>query len=154
VFNGIVTSISWIEVSRNQYVAAASADASIGVWRVERSEDQWQLGTLWRTTKGELTVKKANVQDVKGLSPLDTRLLKQRGCIGEPMSRLREAGKKLTDMASVISNLRTPVGTAVDSHTLDPGATDGQLSQWVEQTNDLMVQSILAKFAQDIKGYK
>ncbi|KAF9347274.1 hypothetical protein BGX34_003278, partial [Mortierella sp. NVP85] len=60
------------------------------------------------TTKGSLTVTGALIQDVRGLSPPNKQLLKQRGTEGEPANLFRETNKKLITMASVVSRMRQP----------------------------------------------
>ncbi|KAG0199615.1 hypothetical protein BGX31_004259, partial [Mortierella sp. GBA43] len=50
----------------------------------------------------------ATIQDVRGLSQVNEQLLKQRGALGEPLHRLREASKKLTSMASALFKFKSP----------------------------------------------
>jgi hypothetical protein len=84
------------------------------------------------------------------LSKLNTRLLKQRGATGEPTNRLREASDKLTSMASVISKLKSSSGSALDNPLSDASISVAQLRQRAEQTNDPLIQGILAALVQDI----
>jgi hypothetical protein len=76
----------------------------------------------WRSTNGQLTVEDACVQDLHGLNELHRRLLKQRGATGEPSVPLREVGKKVMTMASVVSKLKPSTGTDALNLPLTPPA--------------------------------
>ncbi|KAF9353956.1 hypothetical protein BGX34_011286 [Mortierella sp. NVP85] len=84
-----------------------SRDGSVMAWDVVGEGDQCRAQMRWRSTNGQLFVEEANIQDAHGLSDLNKRLLKQRGAVGDPTSRLRETSKKVVGMTSVVSNLKS-----------------------------------------------
>lgn len=102
----------------------------------------------WRTTNGELAVKDTVIQDVQGSSPLNTRILKQSGALGEPGSRLREASKKVAPMAYVVSKLKPP------DLALGASASVEQLQQRVEQAKAPLFRDLVAAFVKDMYGSK
>jgi hypothetical protein len=108
VFQSSVRGVEWIETSDAKYVGASCADGTVGMWKVVVVDGQYELRLHWTTTKGELYVDGAIVQDVQGLSRLNKELLKQRGSVGEPADYFRDATKKLTSIASVVSKLKAP----------------------------------------------
>jgi hypothetical protein len=82
-------------------------------------------------------VEDARTKDVVGLSHLNQKLLKQRGAVGEPVNRLREAGKKVATMGSVISKLKsTLAGEEQDSPTSSDPHSAGSSYQQKEQEED------------------
>jgi len=88
---------------------------SVRVWDVTKEGDQYlyRVCMRWTSANGQLTVKDACVQDVRGLNDFNERLLKQHGATGEPGIRLREASKKVMRMASAVSKFKSssPSGT-------------------------------------------
>jgi WD40 repeat protein len=100
-----VDEITLIDACGINYLVAGCWEGSVGMWRVRTDEDNWDVSLSWMLTKGGLDVKDASIQDVQGLSQLNKRLLKQRGAVGEPVHRLREASKAVATMASVVSKL-------------------------------------------------
>jgi len=96
----------WMSPDVNSFITG-DGDGSVRKWDVVKEGDQHLVHMCWRSTNGQFTVEDACVQDVKGLSDLSKRLLKQRGTTGEPSVHLREASKKVMTMASVVSNLKS-----------------------------------------------
>jgi hypothetical protein len=153
-FQGQVNDIAWIESSGVNYLMAGCSDGVIEVWQVRVDETHCHVSLRWRTTKGELDVLDATVQDVKGLSQLNSQLLKQRGAIGEPVHRLREASKRVVSMASVVSKLKAPSDRAVEDVAVMASAPGEQLEQSVEQQlKDPQLRGILSRFVRDIHKY-
>jgi hypothetical protein len=93
--------------SESKSFITGDRNGSVGVWDMVGEGDQCRIQMRWMSANGQLTVEDACVQDVQGLSYLNRRLLKQRGAKGEPNMRLRETGKKVMNMASVVSKLRS-----------------------------------------------
>jgi hypothetical protein len=153
MFNDSIACVTCFELSGRLYVAAGSIEGPTGVWTVEREEDSCQLKMLWITTNGELAVRGSNFQGTNGLNKLNTRLLMQRGAIGEPNDILQEATKKLASMASVISKMKTPAVAAASRNApaLDPSTfmeqLKHQLKQRAEETQDPLVQSVITALA-------
>jgi hypothetical protein len=128
-FQGAAQDVAWIETSPSplsttsstddasgyRYLIAGSQDGSVMLCTVIMKDDgTCEVMLRWRTTNGGLNLKDAVIQDVRGLSQLNHRLLKQRGAVGEPLDRLRDATKKITKLASALSMFRTPTRTATD----------------------------------------
>jgi len=129
-FQDGVYDIVWIESHGFNYLVAGGTDGVVGMWQVLVSEGHCDVSLKWKTTNGELDVKDADIHDVRGLSQLNRKLLKQRGAVGEPAHRLREAGKKMTTMISVVSKLKSPSDKTVEVPTF----TNSDLAKELEQT--------------------
>jgi WD40 repeat protein len=135
-FQGAVNDIAWIEATGINYLVTGCSDGLVGMWKVEVNEDH--VSPLWITTKGELNVQDATVQDVQGLSQLNRRLLKQRGAVGEPGHRLRESSKKSNPMVSVVPKLTTPLDKIEEAPALTSSVSVDHLEQWIEQAKHLV----------------
>ncbi|KAG0230113.1 hypothetical protein BGX31_005989 [Mortierella sp. GBA43] len=131
-FQGAAQDVAWIETSPSplsstsstddasghRYLIAGSHDGSVMLCTVIMKDDgACEVVLRWRTTNGGLNLKDAIIQDVRGLSQLNHRLLKQRGAVGEPLDRLRDATKKITKLASALSMFRVPTRTATEGST-------------------------------------
>jgi hypothetical protein len=121
-FQGVVYDIVWIKSSNVNYLVAGCSDGVVGMWQVLVDEDHCDVSLRWKTTSGELDMKDATIQDVQGLSQLNRKLLKQRGAVGEPADRLREAGKKVTTMVSVVAKLKGASESAAVEGPSFPGS--------------------------------
>jgi len=99
--------LMWMPSPDIETFITGDSGGSVRVWDVIKEGDQYRVNMRWRSANGQLTVKDACVQGVRGLSDLDKRLLKQRGATGEPSVRLRDASKKAMTMTSVISKLKS-----------------------------------------------
>jgi len=91
--------VAWIGIDS---FVTGGRDGSVRMWDV-KEDGQSRVRMRWRSTTGQLTAEDACIQDVDGLSHANRRLLKQRGAVGEPNNRLREAGRKLAIMGNVAS---------------------------------------------------
>ncbi|KAF9354873.1 hypothetical protein BGX26_007258 [Mortierella sp. AD094] len=81
-FHGGVESIAWNETRDGIYLVAGSwEDRSVRSWKVIEEGDGCILRLHWSTTHDQLTVVNTSLQGVEGLSPVNERLLKQRGAI-------------------------------------------------------------------------
>jgi len=134
-FPGSVDGISWI-CSLNEgymYFVTGSVDGSVLKWLVIKEADVYRVRLQWGSTNGSLNVTGASMQDVRGLSRVDKELLKQRGAVGEPENALREAGKKVLAMVSVVSKLKQKSRGMVPESSSAASYTGGQPEQLVEQ---------------------
>jgi len=116
-----VTTLDWIQ-SSNVRLFIGCQDGSLWLWElVEGDGDLYQTRLCWCTMKSTtaLNVKDATIEGVQGLSQVNRQLLRQRGALGEPVSRLREASKRVMNMASVVSKLKLLSDEAIaESSTL------------------------------------
>jgi hypothetical protein len=135
-------SIAWIETSGASCLVAGCFDGSMGMWQVRTDDDHCSARLRWRATTGELVVKDATIQDVQGLDRLDRQLLEQRGAVGEPVHRLRDASKKLATMASVVSKLKTPSDRTEEHPALTKGALMEELEQRFQQMMEMVAASL------------
>ena len=114
---GSVHGVAWNTTSNNNYLITGSYDGSMLKWEIIEDEDRCRARLCWSVTNGTLAVTGACVRGVRGLTGPNKQLLKQRGAIGEPQHLLREAGKKVLSMASLVSKLKTTSRTLESSTT-------------------------------------
>jgi hypothetical protein len=143
-FQAGVNDITWIESSDVNCIIAGCSDGVVGMWHVMVDRDRCEISLKWKTMSGELDLKDATIQDVQGLSQLSRKLLTQRGAVGEPAHRLREAGKMVATMASVISGLKTPLNNAVEGSSF----TNSTLIKELEHTIEHRLDSLEQRFQQ------
>ncbi|KAF9355037.1 hypothetical protein BGX34_010693, partial [Mortierella sp. NVP85] len=136
-FQAIITSIAWSTRPDRNYLVTGCWDGSVLKWEVVQEEGEYRIRLCWGVTNGLLTVTDASMQDVRGLSRLNTQLLKQRGAIGEPQDLLQEAGKKVATMASVVSELKKPSSKVVQEPSDNTILRHdfGNLSSWTSWIN-------------------
>jgi hypothetical protein len=78
---------------------------------------------------------------------LRRQLLKQRGAIGEPIHRLREASFQLVAMSHVTSKLKAITDKAEEDAAAQASASEGQLEQRIEHVKDPQLRGVLSAFA-------
>jgi WD40 repeat protein len=148
-----VTDMAWIETSGINYLVVACEDRFVGMWQVKGDSDHCQVSLCWMPTKGELDVEDAVIQDAQGLGRLDKQLLTQRGAVGEPANRLREASKKVARMASVVSMLKATSDRVVPDTDVMVNVMVEQLQQRIEQVKDPLLHNILSVVVKDINEF-
>ncbi len=105
-FHGAVSSIAWKATSDGTYLVTGCVDKSVRVWQVSEKGDLIRVRLCWSSTHEGLIVTEASIQDVQGLSPVNKKLLEQRGAMGEPALRFHQATKQLSSMASAVSQFK------------------------------------------------
>ncbi len=65
------------------YLITGSEDKAVRCWQLFQTDGQWQAELRWTTNQDVLTMLGTNIEGVKGLSPMNSRLLKQRGAEGD-----------------------------------------------------------------------
>ncbi len=88
-FNGNVNSVAWRKISNLDYLFTGSGDKAVRCWQLILVDHQWQASLRWTSTQAALTLVGAKIEGVKGLSSMNTRLLKQRGVVGGTGSTLK-----------------------------------------------------------------
>ncbi|KAG0222670.1 hypothetical protein BGX31_008961 [Mortierella sp. GBA43] len=147
-----VNDIDWVKISGTDYLAAGCQDGSVMVWKVAMDGDQCQARVYWRTSKGGLGLKDANIRGAQGLSPHDVMLLKERGAVGEFGDRQRE---KWVGTLSAVSESEAPLREAAgDEEALGQGDLVEQLEQRTEQVKDTLFRDLLTAYVRDIHGCK
>jgi len=111
--HGDISSMTWSTKVEFNYLVVGFDDGSVAMWQMMDDGDPYHVRMRWKQTKGELTVKDASMQDVRGLSQANRKLLEQRGAVGKPTPHFREASKKVLDMASVVSSFKSLSGGMV-----------------------------------------
>ncbi|KAK3828965.1 MAG: WD40-repeat-containing domain protein [Benniella sp.] len=106
-FQDGVNAVLWTEDSGLHHLITGCSDGMVGRWKVEMNEDHCPVALHWMIMTDALNMNGVSIQDAQGLSQLNKQLLVQRGVVGEPVNRLREVGKKVATMASVVSKLKT-----------------------------------------------
>jgi WD40 repeat protein len=121
---GLRHNLVWMSSDVDAFITGDSG-GSVKAWDVTGEGDQCRVHMRWTSTNGQLMVEDACIQDVKGLSHLNTGLLKQRGAVGDPVIRLglREASKKVIAMTSVVSKLKSSSNAAA-LNSPSPSAAD------------------------------
>ncbi|KAG0222413.1 hypothetical protein BGX31_009165 [Mortierella sp. GBA43] len=137
-FQSRVKSVDWVETSDGNYVVTGCEDGTVVLWKVIVDGGQYQMCLAWRSTRAELFVNGAIIQDAQGLSRPNKALLRQRKAVGEPGNRFRDAAKKLTSLAFVISKLKAASSASGESLVASTNDLMGQ----VEQANEAQVQEI------------
>jgi hypothetical protein len=108
-FNGNVNSVAWRKISNLDYLFTGSGDKAVRCWQLILVDHQWQASLRWTSTQAALTLVGAKIEGVKGLSSMNTRLLKQRGVGGEPAPRLRETSKRVINVVAAVSKFKAPL---------------------------------------------
>lgn len=128
-FLGEFGDIACMETLDHIYLAAGFEDGFVGMWRVTVERDHVQVDWHWITTKNELSVEGTSIQDAGGLSQLNRELLKQRGAVGEPVDVLREASKKVVNMAFALSKFQSGKSNIVEDVSAAANPPSEQLEQ-------------------------
>jgi len=113
-----IVHISWSTNSDLNYLIGGFDDGSVAMWQVM---DDGDVRLRWRALNNELFMKNVSIQDTRGLSQINKKLLEQRGAVGEPTHDFREASRKVTTMASAVSKLKSSSNMMVaGSPTINP----------------------------------
>ncbi len=88
-FVGEVVSMVWEGVSNKIGMIAGWHGKGFQIWQLDSSEkapqeDKRRASLYWSSVQSQLTLVDMSVQNVQGLGPINTRLLKQRGALVEP----------------------------------------------------------------------
>jgi len=132
-FSDCVKDTVWIETGDGPCIVTGCQDGSVWMWELMDDGDLYNVRLRWSSMNNGLAVTDAGIQDVQGLSQLNKQLLKQRGAIGEPVHRLRDASRRLTSMVSMVSKLKLPPQNKVEV-VVSP--TDSRPEQLTKQDAD------------------
>jgi len=135
-FDNYTLNIAWSAVPGMDCFIAGSRDGVVRMWQVVEEEGACHVRLLWGSMNGALVVKGASIQDVRGLGQLNEQLLTQRGAVGEPYVRLRQAGKKLISMASVVSTLKKTSGKTAQDLAPPASRSEEKSRQLEEQAKE------------------
>ncbi len=106
-FNGAVNSVAWQSVDGLDYLITGSDDKMVRCWQLLRADDQWQVRLRWASGQDILTLVGAKIEGVEGLSPMNCRLLEQRGATGEPRETIEQQSQpSLTERAEAPMAMR------------------------------------------------
>ena len=130
-----VLDIDWIYTSGVHLLVNGCNDGSVLVCELVEDGEEYQMRMRWSSMNNALVVTGTMIQDVQGLSQLNKQLLKQRGAVGEPVHRLREAGKKVASMAAVVSKLKYQSSRTAEDASPVVVVSEEQSEQQVEKAN-------------------
>ncbi|KAF9356722.1 hypothetical protein BGX34_009783 [Mortierella sp. NVP85] len=82
-FQDTAQSVAWSTATDATCLVTGCMDGSVLKWEIVKEEDCC-VHLIWNVINGKLNVTDASMQDARGLSRLNSWLLKQRGAIGEP----------------------------------------------------------------------
>ena len=89
-FQDSILDIAWNATPEGVYMTTGCRDGSLQIWQTIREGDQCHVRLRWGFMRGfPLTLMKAAVQDIHGLSDLNKRLLEQHGAEGVLVSLAR-----------------------------------------------------------------
>ena len=75
---GGVIGVSWMPSTGANYLVTGCGNGAVLKWQVTEEEGKCQVTLCWSATSGALTVRGVSIYDVRGLSSLNKKLLKQR----------------------------------------------------------------------------
>jgi hypothetical protein len=153
-FGGSVNDVAWTRISDVNYLVTGDQEGSVRAWELTEEGDMYRVKLRWGSMNTVLAVVNTTIQGVQGLSQVNERLLKQRGAVGEPASILREASKKVTALASVVSKLKAVSSGTVEGHIPAAGVSVEQLEYRAERAKDPLLRELLAAVVRDIHGSK
>ncbi|GAM52755.1 hypothetical protein EBME_1218 [bacterium endosymbiont of Mortierella elongata FMR23-6] len=84
---GKIASIAWQELSeaRIKMKMAGSKGSTVHILQIEREKDNdWTVRLDWISSQNKLIVSDMSIKGAQNLSPMNARLLKQKGALGEP----------------------------------------------------------------------
>ena len=138
---GKKTRVAWIDSKVASFVTGGS-DGSLRVWEViKENEGRYRVRMQWRSADGQLCAEGVRLQDVKGLSDLNKKLLEERGAVIEASDLnkglLDELGA--TMKANALSMLLKRYSASVEASVLnemlqeEPGALEEELGALEEE---------------------
>ncbi len=140
---GIVTSLAWKETSDgHHYLVIGSMDNSVRQWEVKKEGEEYKAVFCWSSTHSFMTVRGTSIEGVRGLGEINQKLLKQRGAVGEPSSRSREASQEIITDAR-FRQVSNP-GSLDSLAAVELNSPAGQSTQPVPSKNDRIRVSDLA----------
>ncbi len=89
-FNGNINSVAWQTTTEGIWLWTGGDDKAIRRWQVRRDGNACRVTLHWASAQTILAAPDMCIQDVIGLSTLNTQLLKQRGATGEPRRLLEQ----------------------------------------------------------------
>ncbi len=82
-----IRSIAWKTTPDGIFLAIGCDDKSVRQWKIIEEEGHYQVRLCWSSMHDRLIVSNISIQNAQGLSQVNTKLLKQRGEVGEPLFR-------------------------------------------------------------------
>ncbi|CAO3568767.1 unnamed protein product [Mortierella alpina] len=127
-FNGVVYSIALQISMEGYYLLTGCDDKSVRLWKVTEEANSCVVRLQWTSGITTLTTSDTIIQGMQGLSEVNRRLLQQRGSIGEPSSRLRDASRKASNVAYAISKFKMRRTRNLRDVTKAPLVADAEFS--------------------------
>ncbi|OAQ22470.1 WD40 repeat-like protein [Linnemannia elongata AG-77] len=107
-FHGPINSIAWNATPDDTYLVTGCGDTSVRLWQITEEEGIFQSLLQWSSAHVRLVVSGASMEDVRGLSRVNVRLLQQSGAVGDPKPAitLQIAGKTISTVVSAASKFK------------------------------------------------
>ncbi|KAF9901422.1 hypothetical protein EC991_006175 [Linnemannia zychae] len=104
-FHGPVTGVAWKATHDDIYLATGSGDTFVRLWRIIEEKGIFRALLQWSSAHNRLTVSGASMEDARGLSTVNMRLLRQHGAVGNPTPAitLQTAGSVMNTVVSAVS---------------------------------------------------
>ncbi|UUM21565.1 NACHT domain-containing protein [Mycoavidus sp. SF9855] len=138
---GAIRSVAWKKTPDGLCLAIGCDDKSVRQWQIIEEEGHYQVRLCWSSMHDRLTVSNISIQNVQGLSQVNTLLLQQRGAVGEPSLRSCEVSQEL--IADPTFRQVSSSGSLDSLAAAEPNPPAGQSAQPALSENDRIVVSDL-----------
>ncbi|KAF9178093.1 hypothetical protein BGZ51_008110, partial [Haplosporangium sp. Z 767] len=104
-FHGPINGIAWKATHDDIYLVTGCGDTFVRLWQIIEEKGIFQSLLQWSSGHNRLTVSGASIEDARGLSRVNMRLLQQHGAVGdpEPVITLQTAGNIMSTVVSAAS---------------------------------------------------
>ncbi|KAG0248245.1 hypothetical protein BG011_000294 [Mortierella polycephala] len=104
-FHGPINGIAWKATHDDIYLVTGCGDTFVRLWQIIEEKGIFQSLLQWSSAHNRLTVSGASMEDARGLSRVNMRLLQQHGAVGDPKPAvtLQTAGNIMSTVVSAAS---------------------------------------------------
>ncbi|KAG0298942.1 hypothetical protein BGZ98_010428 [Dissophora globulifera] len=106
-FHGPINGIAWKATHNDVYLVTGCGDTFVRLWKIIEEKGIFRSLLQWSSAHNRLTVSGASMEDARGLSRVNMRLLQQHGAVGDPKPAitLQTAGNIMSTVMSAASKL-------------------------------------------------
>jgi WD40 repeat protein len=104
-FHGPINGVAWKATHDDIYLVTGCGDTFVRLWQIVEEKSIFQALLQWSSAHNRLTVSGASMEDARGLSRVNVRLLQQHGAVGDPkpVITLQTAGNIMSTVKSAAS---------------------------------------------------
>ncbi|KAF9544024.1 hypothetical protein EC957_000293 [Mortierella hygrophila] len=104
-FHGPINGIAWKATHDDIYLVTGCGDTFVRLWKIIEEKGIFQSLLRWSSAHNRLTVSGASMEDARGLSRVNMKLLRQHGAVGnpKPVITLPTAGNIMSTVVSAAS---------------------------------------------------